>query len=244
MVGELGLLLPSEFVVYVYPTRAGYARGLVEVGHFPRARAVEIATYSAGLGQAGRLFVTDAAFARVPRSRWLGILAHELTHVAQYELSGGRRGRSEQWLREGLADWVACRVLERLGEASVAQEHADALLAVARHLPALGEASVDLVRLGRPLDWEAEHLRAGDALTYRLALLLTAELIQQHGFERLLDYFRAFRDSDDRFGNFERTFGMTVAEFEAQGLGRIRAQLGLTSNPKASAPAPPERATR
>ena len=50
--------------------------------------------------------------------------------VSQYELSAGRRGRSEQWLREGMAGWIAARVLERLGEGSFARHRDDALRGV------------------------------------------------------------------------------------------------------------------
>ena len=44
---------------------------------------------------------------------WLRLLAHELTHVAQIELAQGE-GRAAQWLAEGMAEWAAFRVLERL----------------------------------------------------------------------------------------------------------------------------------
>lgn len=230
---ELGMPLPREFTVFVYPSQWVYGEGLSDVGGFPPAQAMEIARYSAGLGQHRRLFINDAALRDVPRSVWLGILAHELTHVAQYELSGGRRGRSEQWLREGMADWVACWVVERLGAGTFREEWDRAWQAVAHALPALGEDPVDLVDLGRPHGWEMRHLRAGDRLTYRLAFLLTDELIQRHGFERVVAYFRAFGDSDDRFGNFRRAFGVSIQDFEAEALGRLRARLGEP------APAPP-----
>jgi hypothetical protein len=41
----------------------------------------------------------------------VALLAHEMAHSFQYELGGGRRGTSDQWLREGFADWVAIGVL-------------------------------------------------------------------------------------------------------------------------------------
>ncbi len=231
---ELGVPLPREFTVLVYPSRWAYAEGLADVGEFPLAQATEIARYSAGLGQARRLFINDAALRDGPRSVWLGVIAHELTHVAQYELSGGRRGRSEQWLREGMADWVACWVVERLGTGTFREEWDRAWQAVAHALPALGDDPVDLVDLGRPRGWETRHLRAGDRLTYRLAFLLADELIQRHGFERVVAYFRAFGDSEDRFGNFRRAFGVSIQEFEAEALGRLRAKLAEP----APAPAP------
>src|SRR5262249_62084198 len=96
-----------------------------------------------------------------PPGAWPGGLAHELTHVVQYQLAGGRRGRSEQWLREGMADWVACQVLERLGVSSFRDERAQVVRAVAGKLP-LADEPLDLVDLGQPRGWEMRHLRSGD----------------------------------------------------------------------------------
>mgnify|MGYP003399901864 CR=1 FL=1 len=45
----------------------------------------------------------------------VGTLAHELVHILQYDIAGGRRGTSEQWLREGFAEWVSLDVLQRIG---------------------------------------------------------------------------------------------------------------------------------
>ncbi len=108
------------FLVYTLsdvtsPTDVAYAEGLAKLGHMRTERAAEIAGYAIGVGQGERLFINDGALRGACAAVWLGLIAHELTHAAQYELSGGRRGRSEQWIREGMADWVARRVLDRLG---------------------------------------------------------------------------------------------------------------------------------
>lgn len=39
-------------------------------------------------------------------------------------------------------------------------------------------------------------------------------LIQRDGFERVLDYFRAFAAGQDRRANFARAFGQTLEQFE------------------------------
>ncbi len=236
LVGELGLPLPSDFTVYVYPTRAAYAQGLSQLGQMPPDRARVVAGYSVGLSQDRRLFLNADALRDAPRSARVAIVAHELTHLAQYELAGGRRGRSEQWLREGMADWVACRVLERLGESTFPHERDQALRDVALDLHALDETPLDLVEPGRPRSWEARHLQAGDRLTYRLALLLTDDLIRRRGFDRLLAYFRAFAESNDRFGHFERAFSTSLVEFEHDALRRIRTE--LTASAEAQTPEP------
>ena len=61
------------------------------------------------------LYVNLAAFARWNWNARIAVLSHELAHVAQYELSGGRRSTSDQWPREGFADWVQVHVLDTLG---------------------------------------------------------------------------------------------------------------------------------
>ncbi|MBI2467694.1 MAG: hypothetical protein HYV62_07730 [Candidatus Rokubacteria bacterium] len=238
MVTELGLPLPTEFTVFVHPTTASYAEGLARAGEMPGWRAAEIAAYSVGLSQHRRVFINADVLGGRPRSTWLGLVAHELTHLAQYELSGGRRGASEQWLREGMADWVACRILERLGESSFSTERNQAILALAQDLATLEEHPVDLTELGNPGGWEARHLRSGDRLTYRLAFLLTDELISRYGFGRMVAYFRTFADSDDRPGNFERVFGLPLSAFESEAVARIRHEVVEASG---TGPATPPR---
>jgi Peptidase of plants and bacteria len=222
MARDLGLPLPSAVTLFIYPSREAYALGLTDVGGLSAARAREISGYSAGLGQHRRLFINEAALGTRAQRMWLGVLAHELTHVVQYQLAGGRRGQSEQWLREGMADWVASQVLERLGIATFRSQREDALRAVAGELPRLHGDPLDLVALGQPRGWETRHLRSGDRLTYRLAFLLTDDLIRRRGFDRLVDYFRAFARSDDRFGHFQQAFGLSVGEFEASALQHVR----------------------
>ena len=221
MVGELGLPLPGQFTVFVFPTPGGYAEALVQLGGVSPARAVELAEHSVGLARPGRLLLNDHALRGARRSAWLGLPTHELTHLAQYELSGGRRGRSEQWLREGMAGLVTARVLERLGQGTFDHRREQACQ-VARGLPALREAPPNLVDLGNPKGWEARALGAEGRLVYRLAFLLTEDLIRRRGFESLIAYFQAFADSDDRLGHFRRVFGLSLKEFERAALARIR----------------------
>ncbi len=222
---ELALPLPQLLTAFVYPTRAEYRQGLVRLAGVSPVRAAAIADDSVGLGHHRRLFINDEALRGAPRSDWLGVVAHELTHTTQYELSGGRRGRSEQWLREGMAEWVRFRVLERLGEDTFLSQRECALSAVARALPALWDDPPDLLALGSPPGWSARAVRSGDRLTYGLAFLLADDLIRHRGVESLRAYFRAFADSDDRFGHFRRAFGRSLAEFQFEALDRIGVEL-------------------
>lgn len=226
MASELALPLPSRFAVFVFPSRAAYAEGLAKTGQMSAPRAAEIAAYSVGLGQHRQLFLNDGALRGACGSTWLAVIAHELTHSAQYELSGGRRGRSEQWIREGMADWVAYRVLDRLGEATFSNQREKALREVSGAWHAIKDSRLDLIDLGRPRRWEARHLRPGGQMLYPLAFLLTDELIHRTGWDRLLEYFRTFADSDDRFGNFQRAFGLPLEEFEPRALENLSRHQG------------------
>jgi len=214
LVRELGLPLPRLLTVFVYPIRAAYAAGLARVAEVSPQHAGELAASSVGLGQHQRLFINDEALRGQCRSAWLAVLAHELTHATQYELSGGRRGRSEQWLREGMAEWVAARVLDRLGEVAFHDRRERALRAVARAGP----------------------LREGPS-AYRLAFLLTDDLIRRSGFEHLRAYFRAFADSDDQARNFAEAFGFSRVEFEREALDRARREMDRVDGTRRDEPA-------
>ncbi len=225
MVRELDMPLSGPLTVFVYATREAYAAALVSTEGLVPGQAAKIAAYSVAVTDHDRLFINDADMRDLPQREWLAIIAHELAHHAQYQLSGGRRGRSEQWLREGMADWVACRVLDRLGLTTFRDERERALHEIAIGWPEVARKRLDLVELGRPRGWEARHLQPDGHLVYRLAFLLTDDLIRQHRWSRLLDYFRAFAESDERFDEFQRAFGESLEQFGVDAFARLRHDL-------------------
>src|SRR2546426_309177 len=114
---------------------------------------------------------------------WLRLIAHELTHVAQFELAGGE-GRAEQWLAEGMAEHVAFQVLERLDAGSLELHRKVALVRVQRQ-PAFAHGRLDLSTLGSPRDFTLRHQREGSIETYHLSFLLADYLIERHGFDTM-----------------------------------------------------------
>ena len=100
---ELGLPLPRRVTVFVYPTGAAYAEGLVSVGGISPRRASEISPGSIALGQHRRLFINDEALRGRCRSVWLALLAHELTHASQYETLDRRGATVMDLARAGQA---------------------------------------------------------------------------------------------------------------------------------------------
>ena len=217
LVRELRMPVPPSVTVYVYSSRRIFEEGLVQDGQVSRLRAAELSDFAAGIGKRRQLLLHhDGA---VSSADWLRLLAHELTHVSQIEMTGGE-GRAEQWLAEGMAEWTAFHVLQRLRLDTLLRRRAAAAQSVRRH-PALREGRLDLETLGTPGGFTNRHLRDGSQATYQLVFLLADQLIQRDGFDRVVDYFHSFRARVDRRGNFRKAFGQSMAEFEQEALAHL-----------------------
>jgi hypothetical protein len=210
---DLGLPVPERVTVYIYSSRAVFAQGLVSDGRLPGVRAAELSEFAVGVGKRRQLLLHDHGGPPAARD-WLRLVAHELTHVAQIELAQGE-GRAEQWLAEGMAEWAAFKVLERLGLDTLAERRAVAFGHVRDH-PALRDSRLDLEQLGTPRGFTTRHLREGSLQTYQLSFLMTDYLIRRHGFASLPDYFRGLAAGRDRHESFRQGFGQGLEEFERE----------------------------
>jgi hypothetical protein len=219
-VHDLGLPVPAELTVYVYPSREVFEHGLVHDAHVSPARAAELSEFAIGVGRRRQLLFNDSAYDHRGRE-WLRLVAHELAHVSQFELAQSE-GRVEQWLAEGMAEWTAFTVLERLGLDSVARRRSLAERGIRNHA-ALVAARLDLETLGTPRGFTVRHLREGSLPTYQLAFLMSDYLITRDGLPRVLAYFRSFGRSRDRLANFQRAFGQPLDDFELEVLAYLRA---------------------
>jgi hypothetical protein len=214
---ELRIPVPERVTVYVYSSRRIFEEGLVRDGQVSRLRAAELSDFAAGIGKPRQLLLHhDGA---VSSAEWLRLVAHELTHVSQIEMAQGE-GRAEQWLAEGMAEWTAFHVLERLRLDTLLRRRAAAVRGVSRH-PALQEGRLDLEALGSPGGFTKRHLRDGSLATYQLVFLLADQLIQRDGFDRVVEYFHSFRTRGDRRGNFQAAFGQSLTEFEQEALAHL-----------------------
>jgi hypothetical protein len=217
---SLGLPVPEHVTVYVYSSRSVFEQGLINDARISPVRAAELSDFAVGVGKRGQLLLhreTDD-----PRSReWLRLLAHELSHVSQIELAQGE-GRVEQWLAEGMAEWVAFTVLDRLSVDTLARRRARALT-LARAHPAVTERRLDLTTLGSQRGFTASHLRDGSESTYQLAFVMTDYLIARGGFDRLVAYFSAFAKGGERDRTFHDTFGQSRDDFEREVLDHLSA---------------------
>jgi hypothetical protein len=147
--------------------------------------------------------------------------------VLEYELAGGPRGTSAQWLREGFSEWVEARVLETLGHAEEGTAWSQALARVrspdqvltlgrpggwAERVPPVRPPS--LAALGSFPEW-VRHLRGahGGAL-YEYAFLAVTSLVEKHGVPAVLRYFELSATAEDPAANFLEAFGESEAQFE------------------------------
>ena len=213
MVRDLGLAVPERVTVYVYSGREVFEQGLIRDADIAPVRAAELSDFAVGVGKRRQLLLHDEpGMGQGPE--WLRLIAHEMTHVSQIELAQGE-GRAEQWLAEGMAEWVAFAVLERLRLDTLNRRRAVAVAGV-RAQAALQTGRLDLETLGTPRGFTMRHLREGSLPTYQLSFLMTEYLIRRDGFSRLVEYFGAAARSRDRRANFGRAFGQSLDQFEGE----------------------------
>ncbi|MBI2215761.1 MAG: hypothetical protein HYU51_00540 [Candidatus Rokubacteria bacterium] len=219
LVKDLGLPVPEQVTVYVYASRPVFEQGLIQDAHVSPVRAAELSDFAIGIGKRRLMLFNDEAY-EVKGREWLRLVAHELSHVSQIELAQGE-GRAEQWLAEGMAEWVAFTVLERLGLDTMDHRRALARAGIKSHA-ALVAARLDLDTLGSPRGFTVRHLREGSLPTYQLAFLMADYVIKRDGFPKIVQYFASFAERQHRLDNFRRAFGQSLAEFEREILGHLK----------------------
>jgi hypothetical protein len=207
---EIGLPVP-RVALYLYADRAAYEQGLVADRHMDPAMARDIANFSRGVGSHNRISANESKLARMVWKERVRFLAHEFTHTIQYDLGGGRRGTSEQWLREGYAEWVSFRTVDALGLGSYADWRARRLRGFLRAYGRLAPPPLD--ELSTIEQWVAARSKLGQEATYYQAFLATEALIQRRGNAAVIDYFRRFASSDDGRANFRASFGVELEAF-------------------------------
>ena len=207
---ERQLRLPRlDVTLQFYPTREAFQGALLSSGYDP-AFAEQTASRMDAIGGYRRVLLNDEVLSRVAGPAKAALFAHELTHSLQYELGGGSRGASPQWLREGLADWVASRVL-----AAIDVEPLDAFRSrrVATLRAGVGPGP-RLAQMGTFQEWVALVAEADAQATVAKAFLAVDFLVERRSLETVLDYFRRFAVSQDAAANFSLAFGEPLGEFE------------------------------
>jgi hypothetical protein len=226
MTRHFGLPMPAHVTVYVYEGREAFEQGLIQDAGLTSLRAGELSEYAIGISGRRLLLLNDERSNRSD-NEWLRLIAHELTHVAQIELSGGE-GRGEQWLAEGMAEWVAFSTLEHLGLDTMSRRRVAAISGI-RNRAQLIEARLNLEAHGTPRGFVTWHRQEGSLPTYQLAFLMADYLIARQGLERVKGYFASFAESSDRYANFRRALGQTLGEFEADVLTHLKTTVSLAA---------------
>src|SRR5438046_9574848 len=203
LVRDRGLPMPASFTLYVYGGRPPVEHGRGQDAQVAPTRAAELSEFAVGIGKRRQLLLNDDG--AQPRGReWLRLIAHELAHVSQIEMAQGE-GRAEQWLAEGMAEWVAFTSLERLGLDTLANRRALATAGIRNHA-ALVADRLDLETLGNPRGFTVRHLKEGSLPTYQLAFLMADYLTDRDGFARVVGYFRPLERRPARHATFRHTF--------------------------------------
>jgi hypothetical protein len=202
-------LPPVEVPLVLFPNRKSFAEGLVERGYTPEL--ADTASSFDAIGGASAVLVNAQVVDRYDRRRRVQLLAHELVHSMQYVFGGGTRGASEQWLREGFADWVAARVVAQLKLASI-DAIREEVLSPLSSLQA-GTRITPLENLSTFPQWANAQRRTDGRLLYAQAFLGSEWLVEKHGTARMVRYFELFAAGTDRRQAFQESFGLTVEAF-------------------------------
>jgi hypothetical protein len=215
MTRDLALPQPDA-TVHFHADRDAFRQALEATGYDP-AFARETADTLTAVSGHERVVVNAAALEEQPWPIRIALLAHELAHTIQYRWAGGMRGTSDQWLREGFAEWVEVEALVRLGFTTRPEARRVVLsrlrAAGADRLPRLA----DVVTFPQ---WVAVVSRSNQEAVYGHAMLATEFLIERTSVTAAVSYFTRFASSDDRLANFERAFGEPLARFEDAWLER------------------------
>ncbi len=201
---------PFPIVFQFCPDTASFESSLLEAG-YDRALARDTSRTMQAVGGYRRIVLNEGALVRQPWPSRVATLAHEVGHSIQYEWGGGERGTSDQWLREGFAEWMSMQVLDRLRglSMSVARRRYVAVLRRLTPSPSRAPLLEDMVTFRQ---WVALGKRP-DSAQYARAFLSVDFLIERHGLAAVVDYFQRFARSQDRAANFRAAFGEDLASF-------------------------------
>jgi hypothetical protein len=209
------LKLPSiDATLILYPNQWEFESGLVSELRMEPVLAAQTVSFAWGVGSHRKVLANDLHLSRQMWPERIRFLAHEFTHTVQYALANGRRGASDQWLREGFADWVSYKVLETLGLDTLANRRKIRIDQAwrAKH----SQSFPSLTQLVTFRDWVTWRNTLGLEATYAQAFLAVDFLIERKGYSAVIEYFRLFAHSNDRLINFMTVFDERVSSFDKE----------------------------
>jgi hypothetical protein len=199
------LSLPRlDSVLMVYPHVGVYEMGLrMELDDRPNAADRSVAFAVASCGR--RKVLADGR--RLAELSWpnrVRTLAHEMIHLAQFELADWSCSAPPYWLMEGFAEWGALKVVDKLGLGNFATAVESSRRAVAA---VRGAELPGLDRLYSEAQWAAAEETVGRSAVYSESLLAVDFLIGRKGLAAVKDYFASFKESGTGGDRFVAAFG-------------------------------------
>ena len=217
---ENDLKLPElQATLYFHRDRDAFQAALEADGYSADAARATASTLTAVSGYR-KVLINEDALDTAPWPGRVALLAHELAHTLQYEWAGGVRGTSDQWLREGFAEWVEVQALIRFGFTTAPRARGT----VAGRIRDAGGARAfpPLSQMVTFADWVGLLRRFDEEAFYGHAWMATDLLIERHGVSKVIAYFELFAKSNDRLGNFRLAFGQDFQDFEAAAMAAAR----------------------
>lgn len=233
-------LPPVEASVTLYFSQTSYESGVVaesekdlerlrqQLG--PRANrlreeelvfsARRFAVSSVAVGMYKKVLVNEWRLAKYPWTEWVKVLAHELTHTIERNLVEGRLTASDQWLREGFAEWVGYQVADTFGAETFAKSRDRVLDSIADAKSY--QTFPSLTQLTRNAEWLTWSKTLGRAATYGQALIAVDLLVEQRGLAAVVEYFRLFGKLNNRERNFTMAFGEPISAFDGKFTKHLR----------------------
>jgi hypothetical protein len=230
---ERDLGLPTLQVKFAFlPDTKQFKVLLLGIGYPPKL-ARDAARQMVAIGGHRVVLINQAKLERRDWPWRVSILAHELGHVLQYELGGGKRGTSAQWLREGFAEWLKTSVMEKLGREDGARARSQAMMRMRTHarmrFPLIGATSSlpdwadpshgriqfpPLAGLSSFPDWVEQSRGEVGPILYDLAFIAVTTLLEEHGVPAVMRYFELFAARQDPAASFLEAFGESEEQFD------------------------------
>ena len=211
--GELGLPLPAVSNAHVCADEAALTEEILRNLGAGGLRAWGSVSRALGIATRVGIFLRGDYLGRADLAGRIAVVAHELAHVSQAQLARGGQRDVPSWISEGHAEWVAFRVLDRLGVRAYAASRervVDSLVASRTPITLFPELS-DLTAQTLGTRW----VELGHAATYGQAFLAVDWLVDQYGSASLVDYLGRFERAADPGDPWDAVFGISYGEFVA-----------------------------
>lgn len=207
---EQALGLPrADARLVLFSDRRSFEQGLLTAG-YPPALARSASNFAA-IGGARAVLVNAGVVNQLNRTSRIQLVAHELVHSLQYQFGGGTRGASEQWLREGFAEWVSYKVAAHLGLASFDALREELLTPLTSVRFGVAPAPLDdLVTFPQWVEAQSRY----QLPLYAQAFVAAELLIEMRGVPALVRYFERFTTTRDHERAFADAFGLERAAFD------------------------------